>query len=288
MKQTETDKNFYPDPELDTMLDQMAEEVPPMPADFHDKWMNAIREEAKQNVPAAEDKAEKKAVSVMRWTRMLSIAAVFLFLIGGTILYRNSRGSLMPVLNAGQMDTAVMTDEVPAAVEEPEAERTEEAAEADQPFRRKETVTLMAAAGSIKESAMNETAVNSTDAAEAYGDNEAMATGAVVEEAAEAAYDTAEEPMPLPLMTGMPTEPVFEQTEAVAEETFETGKEEPEKTATGLLRQAGEFMTDMGDFLLAALPYLAVLAVPAVFALILRQRKKNRGKQGDSSRNGTV
>ena len=37
----------------------------------------------------------------------------------------------------------------------------------------------------------------------------------------------------------------------------------------------GEFIADMGDIRLAALPYLAVLAVPAVIAVILRRRKKN-------------
>ena len=46
MKQTETEKTLQADPELDAVLEQMADEVPPMPADFHDKWMSAIRAEA--------------------------------------------------------------------------------------------------------------------------------------------------------------------------------------------------------------------------------------------------
>ena len=60
---------------------------------------------------------------------------------------------------------------------------------------------------------------------------------------------------------------------AVNEDNSANRTEKPAEP--GLLRQAGEFITDMGDFLLAALPYLAVLAVPAVIAAVLRRRKKN-------------
>ena len=95
MKQTETEKMLQNDPELDAVLDQMAEDVPPMPADFHAKWMNAVRAEAKQDAAPAEETEEKKTKALARWTRILSVAATFVFLIGGTILYRNSRGSLM-------------------------------------------------------------------------------------------------------------------------------------------------------------------------------------------------
>ena len=94
MKQTDTEKMLQNDPELDALLDQMAEDVPPMPADFHDNWMSAIRTEAKQAAPAAEEKEEKKPVSIVRWTRILSVAAMFVFLIGGTLLYRNTKGTM--------------------------------------------------------------------------------------------------------------------------------------------------------------------------------------------------
>ena len=52
-------------------------------------------------------------------------------------------------------------------------------------------------------------------------------------------------------------------------------EEAAEEQKAGFLQEAGSFLADMGDFLLAALPYLAVLAVPAVAALVIR-RKKNR------------
>ena len=77
--------------------------------------------------------------------------------------------------------------------------------------------------------------------------------------------DAAEKPEPAPFATACPTGPVPEQQEPA---------EEPAE-GSSLLGDAGAFLTDMGDFLLAALPYLAVLAVPAVIALIIRRRKKS-------------
>ena len=77
--------------------------------------------------------------------------------------------------------------------------------------------------------------------------------------------DTVNHSEQVPSATASPTEPVpvpQEKTDEPAE-------------SSGFLRNAGEFLTDMGDFLLAALPYLAVLAVPAVIALIIRRRKKS-------------
>ena len=81
------------DEELNAILDQMADEVPPMPADFHARWMNAVRAEAGSTAPAGES-VPKQPLSIVRWTRILSVAVVFVFLIGGTLLYRNSKKSL--------------------------------------------------------------------------------------------------------------------------------------------------------------------------------------------------
>ena len=264
MKQTETEKTLQADPELDAVLEQMADEVPPMPADFHDKWMNAIRAEAAQNASVPEEKTEKKVVSLTRWTRILSIAAVFIFLIGGTALYRNSRGSLMPA--ADKTEAAVMADLASAAWEE----AAEETAGEEPDIRKKNAATMTLAAGAPQAASEAEAPETWSEAA-AYDAEPALAMGAASMETAETEYDAAEEPMPLPQATAMPTMPA-----AVPEEA-ETDTSEAEQTeeAPGLLRQAGEFITDMGDFLLAALPYLAVLAVPAVIAAVLRRRKKN-------------
>ena len=270
MNQADTEKKLQADPELDAVLEQMSGEVPPMPADFHGKWMNAIRAEAKQNAPVAEEKEEKKPAAVVRWTRILSVAAMFVFLIGGTLLYRNTKGSLMPALNAAKQETAVMTEMAVMAAGETDTMSAEETTETKAEAKRKDAGALTLGASALKEAE----AVDSASEAEAYADNEApaMAMDAVMKEAAEAEYEAAEEPMPVPAATAMPTKPVYEP--AGAETVDEPDAAEPEQS--GWLQQAGEFFTDMGDFLLAALPYLAVLAVPAVIALLLRQKKKQK------------
>ena len=270
MKQTDTEKMLQNDPELDALLDQMAEDVPPMPADFHDNWMSAIRDEAKQNVPVMEEKEEKKPVSLVRWTRILSVAAMFVFLIGGTLLYRNTKGTMMPALSAERKEAAVMTQMAVTAGEVQENAGEEAESEA---YDLSKDAGDLALSASLPAAAASDAAAAD---AKAYGavvnEAPALAMGTAVEE--EAVYEEAEaeeEPMPMAAATSMPT------AEPVPEPEGTGTAEEPETTETeqsGFLQQAGEFFTDMGDFLLAALPYLAVLAVPAVAALLLGRRKK--------------
>ena len=271
MKQTDTDKMLQNDPELDALLDQMAEDVPPMPADFHDNWMSAVRAEAKQDVPVKEEKEEKKPISIVRWTRILSVAAMFVFLVGGTFLYRNTKGTMMPAMSAEKKEAAVMTEMAVTTGEAPETAEEEAESEAYDPDRDAGTMSLSA---SIPMAAASDAAADTKSYEAEVNEAPAMAMGAAVEEAAvyEAA-EAAEEPMPVPAATSMPTaEPVPGPEEAeTADEPETTETEQP-----GLLQQAGEFFTDMGDFLLAALPYLAVLAVPAVAALLLGRRKKKK------------
>ena len=74
---------------LDQLLSDMAEDVPPMPDGLHDKWMDSVRAEAAKN-------ENPLPVSVSRWPRILSVAAAFIFLIGGTFIYRSSRKTILP------------------------------------------------------------------------------------------------------------------------------------------------------------------------------------------------
>ena len=84
---TDHEKNLS-DQALEEALARMAEEVPPMPADFHDKWTKAVRAEAAntENEAKTENEPEKennnRIILINRWTRILSLAAVFVFLIG--------------------------------------------------------------------------------------------------------------------------------------------------------------------------------------------------------------
>ena len=88
----ENERNIT-DRDLDEALKLMAEEVPPMPADFHDKWVNAVRKDAEEAKaePVPAEKAPGRLAYINRFNRILSVAAVFVFLIGGVMLYRASR-----------------------------------------------------------------------------------------------------------------------------------------------------------------------------------------------------
>ena len=71
---------------LDRMLEQMAKETPEMPADFHARWTEAIRAEAGE-APRTETGKHREGRRQLRY--ILSAAAVFIFLIGGTLLTRS-------------------------------------------------------------------------------------------------------------------------------------------------------------------------------------------------------
>ena len=282
--------------ELDAELARMAEEVPPMPADFHKRWMSAVRAEA-ENRPAAETVPGKDPVTLMKWTRILSVAAAFIFLIGGTMLYRNSKKTLDAAVRtekkavttaAEEAVDAAMPEEAPAAgmetaeeaapaammeaAEYAEYEEDAEYAEAE------EAPALMMSAAKGKETAHEAAPEAVSGNAAVFAAEEADGAYEAAEEEADAAVYKAEDSFadtgaagtiqaaaagPAPEATASPTEPVPETEEAAEEQK------------AGFLQEAGSFLADMGDFLLAALPYLAVLAVPAVAALVIR-RKKNR------------
>jgi len=317
MKKTEPEKALYADPELDAELALMAEEVPPMPADFHEKWMGAVRADARKKDPVAEYKEEKAPVSLARWTRILSAAAVFVFLIGGTILFRNSRKTLtgagyrtesteaavfaadtdgyavLPDAGNGEVSEAINAEKpimLAAEAAEKNAGKTEllyavkagegspaKAAEdagetAGAASKARKEVPPMVA-GAMMDAAVEEASVMEGDAAAA--DYKAAEDYAAAYEAAAAEYDMAEEETgdyeteEVPAQVESTPDPTARPTESIPE-----SKPEESEGENGFLEQVGSFFTDMGDFLLAALPYLAVLAVPAAAALIIRRKKK--------------
>ena len=234
---------------------------------------------------------------MIHWTRILSVAAVFVFLIGGTLLYRNSKQSL-----ANSYDTERKAAQAMTAAEIPEENEAEEAAmdacvmesadtDADAEFivSADEPMAAAVAAGA----AADVSAAGVYDAApmtEAEGESEAEEPAERISAAksaayqAEAVFGAAENTEEINVFSG--TESFAEKTETVSFSTAVPTVTVPEPQGTdgkpaeenGFFQQAGVFITDMGDFLLAALPYLAVLAVPAAAALFLRNRKKKTGK----------
>ena len=283
MKNTAPEETLRIDPELDDALAAMAEEVPPMPADFHDRWMSAVRAEAGNTAPAAEEGPRKAPVSLARWTRILSVAAVFVFLIGGTLLYRSSKktlssavmmtesrktdaaenaaltaGAIMGAAEEEAMDAAAAGEAMGAAVMAESMEAAEEEAAWEAPDAEEaEAVydSFLPAAG--------DTAVNSEPALFAAYEAAASVKGAddTAERKASAAEKAPATEVPVPAATAAPT--------AAPTEVPTAGPTEVPAEA-----ETGSFFADMGDFLSETWPYLLILAVPAVTASFLRRRKK--------------
>lgn len=70
---------------LDTLQDDLTDltDAPEMPADFHQAWMKRVEDDAMEN-------RERKPRSARPWTRMLSTAAALVFVLGGTLMTRDT------------------------------------------------------------------------------------------------------------------------------------------------------------------------------------------------------
>ena len=310
MKQTKNEitRETAPEyPDLDQALEQLAGEVPPMPSGLHEKWMNAVKTEAAKREEPETETGEKETAgknrtgSMVRLTRYFGIAAAFVFLIGGTLLYRSGKGSLSAKDQAAPviMDEAAVPEteiqENGAAVNtvsEPElsvqaAEYAEETAEYAE-----EAADYAEEAG---EALASGTAAVNSAAAKAYGavKNAAEERAAEPEGAApdlsafEAEYEEAEMTEPEAAEDAVSAETIPEVKAAGTAEPMATQMPTPEpvqaeeelkagEKADGFLQQAGAFFTDMGEFLLAALPYL--LGAAALAAALVIARKTKAGK----------
>ena len=171
----------------DRILAQMAQETPEMPADFHARWTEAVRAEA------AGQQTEKKHEVRRQWRYILSAAAVFVFLIGGTLITRGmkkDKAAKAPAMN----ESAAAVSE---AAEEPDPGMPE-------------TNGAVLFAEAVKDAdAFAGGAAPEAAAPEAQADF-AMEAEAVYEDAmteAEAAYDDA---------------PMYEAAEAYEEEAYES------------------------------------------------------------------
>lgn len=250
-------------PELDLELTEMAEEVPPMPADFHANWMKAVREEAaKQQEPARQPAGKIVAFTKGPWFRALSAAAVFVFLIGGTMLYRAGKGTVTPsyktemrvaepetnTADAGETEAMAAGETEDAAIGAPEGAGSL-AAEPDAAGETAVKAEKEAPSMGISGNAVGKT----TFEADANAVHKAASETLQEEAAAEApAAETAEAPAPAPAPEQVPV---------------------PEQPPT-LLQQAGSFLSDMGAFLLSVWPWLAGAAVILAACAVVRNRKR--------------
>ena len=280
--------------ELDRLLEEMAEETPEMPADFHARWTKQIQEEQKT----------RRHSERTRQTRyILSAAALFVFLVGGTLITRgwNKRNQAVtaPAPQAQVMysvdaagSNALKADVLQAA------EEREEAAEADNAAPMEEAPVMAAQmkeasgmAGNAAEDAaeaaeeevfyevaeapdmMMAEAAESAAEEEVYG--EAAEAPAMKEAAKDAAAKRAEEPAEAAAAAGTA------ETETAA--VKETGKTEAAAKPAEAPKEENGFISFMRDFARFSLKALGVLAViAAVAAAVIAGRRyisKNNSKK---------
>ena len=125
---------------LDEELTRMSRETPEVPADFHSRWMSAVREDAGRKENAPQPHAEEAAEEIRRfdgrktaggqWRRLASIAASMVILLSGVMIARNAgflRDPAVPVQEEQRVDSA------PARTAEPEPALTEAPAPVPEP-----------------------------------------------------------------------------------------------------------------------------------------------------------
>ena len=278
--------------ELDRMLAQMAQETPEAPDDFHSRWTEGIRKEA-----AGQPRAGKRGEGRKQWRYLLSAAAVFVFLIGGTLLTRNhgaDRADTAPVAGNASVMKAEATAE-PEAPMEPEATPGLLTAAGDAPaaetagegaawFAAKNAAPMvpaaMDAAYEAAEMMMAGTAAEKPAMEEASED---PAMEEVVEESA--MEETAEEPAPEPA-AGEALRDIAETAAAADAAAAEAAAEVTETAVAGEAPQAPEgeneiiaFLKDLGVFTLKTLAAATVAAALAfAAAAVHRAWKKHKGK----------
>ena len=238
--------------DLDRILGEMAQETPEMPADFHARWTEAVRAEAGQA------KTEKKQEGRRQWRYILSAAAVFVFLIGGTLLTRSMdqkdqtnnvsiiEDAMVPSGNP-ESDTAAEAGGA-SALDANEAEEADffeavhEAAEA--------AGTTTAVPDQLAGALSAKTAKTADSSVKADMDSESDSDTAMVgaaEDAGAAVTENAAEPEPTMLPTMVPaSEPAEEQPERTEEPAQES--------------EIVSFLKDLGIFTLKALAAAAVIA----------------------------
>jgi len=146
---TGTEESFRSVPDPDRLLAELRAETPEMPAGFHASWKRAVGEEMKR---AAEKPASRGWG--MPWRSLAGVAAMMIFLLGGTLLTRG-RWTRKPMqaepagVQMNAVNLAGKERKAPAAPEAPAAEEAEALMDSAAP----ETAAAMEAGGSADRNA---------------------------------------------------------------------------------------------------------------------------------------
>ncbi len=295
-------------PDLDAELKQMAAETPEMPGSFHADWVRAVRQEAEKAAEQQETAApDKRRGMPAQWKRLLGVAAVFVFLIGGTLL---TRGQIRPKGNeqTAAVQEARETAPEEAALEETASEGAALQSEAEEVGSNSLAAPMMGApAAGVSATAMptpeptasaaNNAFQSAGEAAETADYEEAAyeepAPAAVYEEDGEAAYEDLA-PAAVYQEAGeaaeykgvsaaaVPAEGDAEDAQVVSDELAApvmasgmTGPEpEPEPEKPEEADSFMDFLRDLGTFTLKALPWMAGAGILTAAVYLLRKRGK--------------
>ncbi len=268
--------------DLDEALKQMAEETPEMPEDFHDAWVRAIEESRTDNQPVAEpvpaEAPEKSGRRSFPWAQICSVAAALIVLIGGTAAVRDRKLSEERVVSFASVGLQESTADTFVA---------QSYNSAAQPGKRdsrvSESASMSADSAPACEEAACEEPVYDAEAAEdsspAYGETAESAAPAYEKAAEDSApvYEEAEcgEAAPIPDETPAATGKPGALTEKVKEPTF---FERISMVFSSGWNSFGDFLSDMGQFLVAALPFLVIFAAAAVVTRLVVKKHKARKK----------
>ena len=263
--------------ELEALLAEMARETPEMPADFHEAWTAKIREEG-----APAHRGGKKM-----WIRALSTAAVFVFLIGGTVIYRavkprtQTAGGRIHAVQEERTGDAEYSVVPAAGMIADSAEMTAGEEDTDMLFTGEGADSAGMDTGSAESGFMKYAAKSSAYTAPTAAEN-----------AAEAFFDT-EEAAEIQADMSVPDEAEAAEEAEITEEAAEAAEQE---TAPGITDEAlpeasgvaentekpslgGEvlsFFRDMGSFLLTVLPFLGAAGAALVIAAGIRRKRREK------------
>lgn len=246
---------------LDQQLAEMAQETPDMPEDFHSRWTEKIREEArKEEKPARDEEKPVRKENRRQWRYILSTAAVFVFLIAGTLLTRNQEKK-DPIPET--MKTENLAAQVTALMETGDALANGIGGTAM--YQKPEAQELPAPAGeSAEEEAYETPESEETDMAEDAAVPEAAGYAAESAVLYDAMSMESEEEKEAP---AVPPEVTPEVTEAPSPE--------PEKKGE-LGEETVSFLKDMGSFALRVIPWLLGGAVLAFLAALIDRRIRDK------------
>ncbi len=283
---------------IDQDLKDMASDIPDMPDSYRSGWRRAIRADAKSNsgtpklihpesVIPPEIAPDKTPVRhSRRWTYLLSAAAALIFLVAGTLA---TRGMLSPRLKEKAPDTG---SSILSAEEGKSSSSADRGMQHTSPAARDAAFEEDAAVFSSQYAAEEESAVSrdsmetAEEEYEEYPDEKSFSVStyasviksdSVVQEESdrssgkgtEVSAGSANERTETSLPAEAPESPIVSSLSAAQQQPASADISPNESLGTHILW----FFEDMGAFILAALPYIAVAGILLLIIVLIKHKR---------------